>query len=454
MKCAPKTVESANEVMVSVSSVDTNNLVRCSSESVEMIDDGCMKSSRVSNTGLQTAGNEKVDVIAVAANRSCVTESVNRKRCNKRKKSAAKHGDESLGHLPNKSETVDSRSFSQVCYICGRHFASVLACRKHIANHNNWPKLVEKQCSICGLKVACSSNLKQHMMQHTGDRPHLCQHCGDSFIQRKSLQDHIAAHHPDKVDSDPVVRKLTCRLCNVDFYGSWKFRQHMRSHHNKRIGNNSNSKGNANKSFACKNCGKCFTWKASLIVHESVNCSALKEATNRAVDVDRKGSRSNLCSDCGKTLSSPYAVEIHRRLHTGEMPFKCPICGWQARRRSALHRHVLVHTDERPFQCVTCGKSFYDRAGLKDHRTIHSDGEKQFKCSVCGKSVRRSVHLVVHMRSHSGERPYKCQLCSKAYKQNANLRIHYQRVHKIVLPKHQGRCMKDRTESFADVGNE
>ena len=33
------------------------------------------------------------------------------------------------------------------------------------------------------------------------------------------------------------------------------------------------------------------------------------------------------CNDCGKFFATPNYLETHRRLHTGERPFQCHICG-------------------------------------------------------------------------------------------------------------------------------
>ncbi|KFV03535.1 Zinc finger protein 394, partial [Tauraco erythrolophus] len=42
------------------------------------------------------------------------------------------------------------------------------------------------------------------------------------------------------------------------------------------------------------------------------------------------------CSDCGKNFHSNFLLVTHRRIHTGERPYSCPIC--QKTFRQASHR--------------------------------------------------------------------------------------------------------------------
>lgn len=49
------------------------------------------------------------------------------------------------------------------------------------------------------------------------------------------------------------------------------------------------------------------------------------------------------CEYCGKKFRYPLKLEVHRRTHTGELPYKCTVCDHACAQSSKLKRHMKIH---------------------------------------------------------------------------------------------------------------
>lgn len=86
-----------------------------------------------------------------------------------------------------------------------------------------------------------------------------------------------------------------------------------------------------------------------------------------------KGSSSKReCNICGKIFTKPYQVERHKRIHTGERPYKCDLCTKSFAQKSTLQMHQKHHTGDRPYHCPYCEYSFTQKGNLRTHvKRVH-----------------------------------------------------------------------------------
>ncbi|KAK0155481.1 Zinc finger protein 408 [Merluccius polli] len=225
-----------------------------------------------------------------------------------------------------------------VCDLCGKAFARRPSLRLHRLHYcscrlnEKTPKL---QCSVCSKWLANSGSLRNHMKLHTGEKPHICQHCKQAFRQKGTIHSL----------SFTVDVSITSRAGSVTpgAPGHWNLQDHLRIH-------------SGEKPFPCSHCERTFSHQRELRRH-------MLSHTGEVF----------LCSYCGKALRDPHTLRAHERLHSGERPHRCQICGKGYILATKLRRHMeSAHVKEKAFRCH-CGASYTLRHSLLRHQAQYKD---------------------------------------------------------------------------------
>lgn len=100
-----------------------------------------------------------------------------------------------------------------------------------------------------------------------------------------------------------------------------------------------------------------------------------------------------------------------------------------------VHQTLLVFIEiyliffQRKYPCDICDKSFKNKTHMEEHRRLHT-GEKPFKCLKCDFEASHGSNFRIHLKNcHPEVDPYPCPYCDRAFKIHREQRAHIREDH-------------------------
>lgn len=266
--------------------------------------------------------------------------------------------------------------------------------------------------------------IKQELPEDNGQLEpvrYCCNECGDSFLLKSSLQQHLTKKHnlsvcviesyiskaiPEEIKEEII---LQCDTCNETFTTCAEIEEHYKTH----------------KRYVCEHCGAGFLRKSYLNDHAEVHATEKR----------------HVCPICGKAFKRRTVLVKHKKIHTHPRQCVCEICGLRFTDRGTLNTHIkLKHTKERNFNCTICGLWFPLKSTLLKHIYRHNeDRKREHVCTVCHMSYKDKSSLNRHVVIKHTENAAKpsCSFCGKQYTTNTNLLKHIRKHHKSLQLKRE-----------------
>lgn len=136
------------------------------------------------------------------------------------------------------------------CPQCPETFRNYFQRSKHVSSIHGL-KLKEFKCNMCPKVFTVSGKLGVHVRSvHLKEKRHACDMCEWKFYSKSELKDHMVKHSGE--------RNYQCRVCKKSYARKYTLNEHMRIHENDRR-------------FVCGNCGRGFIQKCSLKHHLKVH---------------------------------------------------------------------------------------------------------------------------------------------------------------------------------------
>jgi DNA-directed RNA polymerase subunit RPC12/RpoP len=263
----------------------------------------------------------------------------------------------------------------------------------------------ETKCEICGKNFPSSWQLHVHKQIHTKFKPYACRFCGDRFSKAGLRITHERAHFVGEI-------AYTCALCAASFTTKGSLRVHIKRQHSE-------------SPWTCKHCGEAVEAQSDLVSHlESHNLTKEEKESLHYMpgapgsgdfdddsledgEEEQETMDSEALSDSIENEASPerdvenleQTPNSSGMVDTTDVPKEiCSICGHEFP-ASHMAFHMKVHEGQKPYSCPICGKRFGYKNNMKSHIKLHA-GIKPYQCSICGAKFTRGSTLRRHARRH------------------------------------------------------